>query len=79
MTNSNVFSSIFSDLTSYFPHPFADHRIQALLVPFSISFSSLSFVPSIWSIALPWPLVRMLTKTLLIQRWPCALERWTVP
>ena len=36
--------------------------------PFSIFFSSWRIVSSIWSIALPWPLVRTFTKTLFMQR-----------
>ena len=50
-----------------------------MLVPFSVFFSSRSLVHSIRSIALPWPLVTLLTKTLFIQRSPSALERSTVP
>ena len=38
------------------------------MVPFSIFFSSWRFASSIRSIAPPWTLVRMFTKTLFIQR-----------
>ena len=78
MTISNVFSSIFSDLTSSLRLSL-NHRIHSLLVPFSIFFISWSFVPFIGSIAPPWPLVRTFTKMLFIQQSPSALEPSTVP
>ena len=56
-----------------------NHRIHTLLVVFSFFFSSCRVVPPIGSIAPPWALVRTFTKTLFIQRWLAALERWTIP
>ena len=79
MTISNVFSSIFSDLTSQIATPFAKLQDSFPVGSVFYFFRSWSFVPSLGSNAPPWPLVKRFTKRLFIQQLPSALEHSTVP
>ena len=78
MTICNVVWSIFSDMTSEIATPFAKSQDSLPVGSIFYFFSSWSFVPSIGSIAPPWPLVSMFTQTLFRQRSLSALERLTV-